>query len=54
MPKPRIDKTIIILDANEVREILHLARGNDPRAIAEFMRRVIARKVDLALRSRCK
>ncbi|MGC8878261.1 MAG: hypothetical protein ACP5R2_03470 [Anaerolineae bacterium] len=54
MPVERIEKTLILLEEAEVRQILLLARENDPARIFEFVTQVIAKKVEAALRRRCK
>jgi hypothetical protein len=51
--KERIEKTLITLDENEVRQVLLLARCNDPGEIFKFVTQVIAKKVEAALRRRC-
>jgi len=53
MAKQRIEKTLIILDEDEVRRVLLLARAGDPQEIYHFVKEVIARKVEAALRMRC-
>ncbi len=53
MTKQRIEKMMIIMDENEVRQVMHLARKGDIEAIYRFMRDVIAQKVEAALRKRC-
>jgi len=59
MPKEQIEKMIIILDENEVRQILRMARqsnidqNTDNPTIYRFMREMIAKKVGAALRKRC-
>jgi hypothetical protein len=53
MAKERIGKTLIILDEDEVRQVQHLARQADPQPIYEFVRDVIAKRVEAALRMRC-
>ena len=52
--KQRIEKTLIILDEDEVRQVLLLARRDDPEEIFRFVKEVIAKKVEAALRMRCK
>ena len=54
MAKERIEKTLIILDENELRQMMRLARQGDTEAIYRFIREVIAKKVEDALRKRCK
>lgn len=53
MAKERIEKTLIILDEEEVRQVQRLARRGDAQAIYEFVRDVIAKRVEAALRMRC-
>lgn len=53
MAKERIGKTLIILDEDEVRQVLRLDRQDDPQATYEFVRDVIAKRVEAALRMRC-
>ena len=53
MPKQRIEKTLIILDEEEVVRVLHLAQRDDPREIYEFVKGVIVERVEAALRKRC-
>jgi hypothetical protein len=53
MTKEQIEKTLIILDEDEVRQVMHLARLGDIEAIYRFVRDVIANKVEAALRMRC-
>jgi len=59
MPKEQIEKTIIILDEDEVRQVLRVARQSNidqnmhNMTIYQFMREMIAKKVEAALRMRC-
>jgi hypothetical protein len=53
MAKERIEKTLIILEEAEVREILDAAQHNDPEEIYRLVVQVIAKKVEAALRRRC-
>ena len=53
MAKERIDKILIVLDEDEVRQTLRLTQQDDVDAIYAFMRDVIAKKVETALRTRC-
>jgi len=53
MAKERIEKTLIILDEDEVRQVLQLARREDPREIYRFVKEVISKRVEAALRRRC-
>jgi len=54
MAKERIEKTLIVLDENELRQAMQLARQGDVEAIYRFVREVIAKKVEDALRRRCR
>jgi hypothetical protein len=54
MAKERIGKTLIVLSEDEVCQIVALAQAADQQAILEFVRDVIARKVEAALRKRCR
>ncbi len=53
MPKERIERTLIVLDEQEVLTVLALAQNADPDEVLRFMTRVIAKKVEAALRKRC-
>ena len=53
MAKQRIEKTLIILDEEEVRRVLELARRDDPEEIYAFVKDVVAERVEAALRKRC-
>jgi hypothetical protein len=53
MAKQRIEKTLIILDEQEVHRVMQLARRDDAQKIYDFVQEVIARKVEAALRMRC-
>ena len=53
MPKEQIEKTLIILDEDEVRQMMRVAQQGDVEAIYRYMRDVIAKKVEAALRKRC-
>ncbi len=53
MPKERIERTLIVLNEEEVRQALLLAQHGDQDEILRFMTRVIAKKVEAALRRRC-
>lgn len=54
MATESIEKILILLDESEVRQVLLLAQENDPVRIFEFVTQVIAKKVEAALRKRCK
>ena len=53
MAKDRIEKTLIVLDEDELRQVERLAKEGDREAIFVFMRDVIYKKVEDALRRRC-
>ena len=53
MAKQHIEKTLIILHEEEVRRVLDLARRDDAQEIYEFVKEVIAERVEAALRKRC-
>ena len=53
MAKQRIEKTLVILDEDEVRRVLQLARRDDAQEIHAFVKEVIAERVEAALRKRC-
>jgi hypothetical protein len=54
MARQRIEKTLIILDEEEVRRVLQLARQDDAQEIYECVKDVIAKRVEAALRKRCR
>jgi len=53
MAKLRIEKTLIILDEEEVRQVLQLSRRDDAQEIYDFVKNVVAERVEAALRKRC-
>jgi len=53
MTKERIEKMLIIMNEDEVRLVMSLACKGDTEAIYHFIRDVIAKKVEDALRKRC-
>ena len=53
MSKEQIEKTLIILDEDEAREVMRLTGQDDDEAIYRFVRDVIAKKIEAALRLRC-
>lgn len=53
MAKQRIEKTLVILNEDELRQVVRLAKQNDPDAIYKFIREVIAKRVEEAIRRRC-
>ena len=53
MTRERIEKTLIILDEDELRQAVQLAKQSDVDAIYRFVRDVISKKIEAALRRRC-
>jgi hypothetical protein len=53
MARLRIDKTLIILNEEELRQVMRLARQGDTDAIYQFVKDVIAKRLEEALRRRC-
>jgi hypothetical protein len=53
MAKDRIEKTLVVLTEEEVRQILELARRDDNEEICHFMLKVFIKKVEQILRRRC-
>ncbi len=53
MAKQRIEKTLVILNEDELRQVMRLAQQNDPEAIYKFVKEVIAKRVEEAIRRRC-
>ena len=53
MAKQRIEKTLVILNEDELRQVMRLAQQNDPEAIYKFVKDVIAKRVEEAIRRRC-
>lgn len=54
MAKERVEKTLIILNEADVKEICRLASQPDPYRVLEFVVQVIGKRVEAALRQRCK
>ena len=53
MAKERIEKTLVVMEEMEVRELLEVAQRNDPQEIQHFMLKVFIKKVEQTLRRRC-
>ena len=53
MANLRIEKTLIILDEEDVRRVLQLSRRDDAQEIYDFVKNVVAERVEAALRKRC-
>ena len=53
MAKDRVEKMLIVLDEEEVRQLLEVAQRNDPDEIKRYMMKVFIKKVEATLRRRC-
>jgi hypothetical protein len=53
MAKQRIEKTLIIFNYEEVRQILQIARRKDAQEIQNYMMKVFIKKVEAVLRRKC-
>ena len=53
MAKERIEKTLVVFDEEEVRQLLELAQRNDDEEIQQFMLKIFIKKVEAILRRRC-
>jgi hypothetical protein len=53
MARERVEKTLIILEEDEVQRVFEVADEDDVEVIYEFITQVIAKKVEAALRRRC-
>jgi hypothetical protein len=53
MAKERIEKTLVIFEEAEVRQLLQMAQRNDPQEIQRYMMKVFIKKVEAILRRRC-
>ena len=53
MAKERIEKTLVVFDEGEVRQLLELAQQNNNEEIQLFMLKVFIKKVEAILRRRC-
>lgn len=53
MVKERIEKTLVVFEEEEVRQILELAQCKDEEEIKQFMLKVFIKKVEAILRRRC-
>jgi len=54
MAKQRIEKTLVVLDEAEVRQVLQIAQRNDLQEIQRYMIKIFVKKVEAILRRRCK
>ena len=53
MAKERIEKTLVVFDEEEVRQLFGLAKQDDDEEIQHFMLKVFVKKVEAILRRRC-
>lgn len=53
MAKQRIEKTLVILDETEVRQLLQIAQRKDRLEIQQYMMKVFIKKVEAVLRRKC-
>jgi len=53
MAKQRIEKTLVIFDEAEVRQLLQIAQRKDPQEIQHYMMKVFIKKVEAVLRRKC-
>ncbi len=54
MAKQRIEKTLVILDEGEIRQVLQADREKNPEGTLHLLRQLVAEKVEAALRQRCR
>ena len=54
MAKQRIEKTLVVLEEAEVRQILQIAQRNNRQEIQSYMIKVFIKKVEAVLRRRCR
>ena len=53
MAKQRIEKTLVVLEEEEVRQLLRIAQRKDPQEIQSYMLKVFIKKVEAVLRRKC-
>ena len=53
MAKQRIEKTLVLLEEAEVRQLLQIAQRKDPQEIQRYMMKVFIKKVEAILRRKC-
>ena len=53
MSKDSIEKTLVVLDEEEVRELLQVAQRDSPQEIWDYMLKIFIKKVEAVLRRRC-
>jgi hypothetical protein len=53
MAKERIEKTLVVFDEEELRQLFELAKQDDDEEIQRFMLKVFVKKVEAILRRRC-
>jgi hypothetical protein len=53
LAKERIEKTLVVFEEEEVRQLLDLAQRKDEEEIKQFMLKVFIKKVEAILHRRC-
>ena len=53
MAKQRIEKTLVVFNEEEIRELFELAQRNNDEEIQHYMLKVFIKKVEAILRRRC-
>ena len=53
MAKERIEKTLVVFDEEEVRQLFELVKQADDDEIQHFMLKIFVKKVEAILRRRC-
>ncbi len=53
MAKQRIEKTLVVFNETEVRDLYRLARRKDRQEIQQYMLKVFIKKVEAILRRKC-
>jgi len=53
MARQRIEKTLVVFDEEEIRQLFALAKQDDDEEIQRFMLKVFVKKVEGILRRRC-
>jgi hypothetical protein len=53
MAKQRIEKTLVIFNEDDVRQLLELTQRDDDEEIQRYMLKVFIKKVEAILRRRC-
>lgn len=53
MAKDHIEKTLIVMNEDELQQLLQVARRNETEEIKRYMKEVFIKKVEATLRRRC-